>query len=233
MPAESQSIRAVTFDLDDTLWDIWPIIARAEQQLHDWLVAHYPRIPERFTALNLRDLAAEIAEQQPQLAHDRTLLRKQALQRAARLAGYRRFEVDRAFAIFFAARNEIVFFEEVLPVLERLAQRYTLAALTNGNADIDRIGLSRLFDFSISAEQIGAAKPAAAMFQAACRKLDMAPSQIVHVGDDPEGDVLGAARAGLRTVWVNRNNRSWPGGPPADAEIRTLEELEVLLTRWK
>ena len=82
-----RSIRAITFDLDDTLWDIWPVIARAEERLHEWLAEHYPRIPAMFSALDLRHLAAEIACYRSEIAHDRTLLRKEALSLAARRAG--------------------------------------------------------------------------------------------------------------------------------------------------
>lgn len=225
-------IRAITFDLDDTLWDIWPIIARAEECLHTWLTEHYPQIPAQFSALELRRLAGEVAQTYPEMAHDRTRLRKEALGLAARRAGCADFCAESAFAVFYAARNEVVLFEEVLPVLERLARRYTLGALSNGNADIRRVGLSHLLTFAISASDAGAAKPAPAMFEAACLRLGVAPDQIVHVGDDPENDVSGAARAGLRTVWVNRSGKEWPGGQQADAEIKTLEELESLLERW-
>jgi 2-haloalkanoic acid dehalogenase type II len=225
-------VRAITFDLDDTLWDIWPIIVRAEQRLHDWLTQHYPRIPERFTALDLRQLCGEVAATKPLIAHDRTLLRKEALELAALRAGYDDFQVDAAFSVFFAARNDVVLFEEVLSVLERLARRYTLGALSNGNADIRLVGLDHLFDFALNAVAVGAAKPEPAMFEAACRHLNLPPGQIVHVGDDPYHDVQGAAQVGLRTVWVNRTQREWPGGRRADAEIQTLEELEMLLAGW-
>jgi putative hydrolase of the HAD superfamily len=227
-----ESICAITFDLDDTLWDIWPIIDRAEQRLHDWLALHYPRIPRVFSPLEIRELSFQVAERHPRLAHDRTWLRKEALRLASIQADYEEFHVESAYEIFFAARNEVVFFEEVLPVLERLAQRYVIGALSNGNADIDRVGLGHVFDFALTAIDVGAAKPAPAMFEAAIGYLGVAPGRIVHVGDDPENDVIGAARAGLRTVWVNRPGKDWPGGEPADAEIRTLEELEILLARW-
>jgi 2-haloalkanoic acid dehalogenase type II len=230
--SDKPAICAITFDLDDTLWEIWPIIARAEERLHDWLKDHYPKVPEHFSPLDLRQLCADIALQQPGLAHDRTRLRKEALHLAARQAGYSEFQVDAAFEVFFTARNEVVFFEEVLAVLERLSRRYSLGALSNGNADVRRIGLDRFFAFAINAIDVGAAKPEPAMFKAACRYLKLSPERIVHVGDDPDHDVLGAARVGLRTVWVNRQGRGWPGGEQADAEIKTLEELEFIVEQW-
>ena len=151
---------------------------------------------------------------------------------AAHRVGYTEFEVESAFQVYFAARNEVVFFQEVLPVLEHLSQSYILGALSNGNADIHLTGLGEWFDFAINAVDVGEAKPEPAMFQQACLRLHLAPEQIVHVGDDPKHDVLGAAQAGFRTVWVNRQGQEWPGGEPADAEIGTLQELVVLLDSW-
>jgi putative hydrolase of the HAD superfamily len=226
-------IKAITFDLDDTLWDVWPVVERAEELLHDWLATRYPRIPERFTPLELRELSDEVRAVRPDLAHDRTWLRKAALQLAAQRADYADFDVESAFAIFFIARNAVEPFAEVRSALQRLRQRYVLASLSNGNADLRLIGLDDLFVFSLNAIDIGAAKPDPPMFAEARRRLAVRPDEIVHVGDDPEHDVFGGARAGFRTVWVNRNSREWPGGPPADAEITTLDELEAVLAGWE
>lgn len=226
-------IKAVTFDLDDTLWDIWPVVERAERLLHDWLAARYPRIAERFTPTELREMCEEVAARHPEIAHDRTRLRKDALDLAAARAGYREFDVEAAFEVFFIARNAVELFAEVRPALERLSRRYTLASLSNGNADVRLIGLDDVFSFSLNAIEAGAAKPDPLMFELACRRLDAQPEQVVHVGDDPEHDVRGAAEAGMKTVWVNRFGRAWTGGPRADAEIRDLTELETLLARWE
>lgn len=226
-------IKAITFDLDDTLWDIWPVVERAEQLLHDWLAARYPRMAEQFTPLELRDLSAEVIAARPNMAHDRTWQRKAALNLAARRVGYREFDVDSAFEVFFIARNAVEPFADVRPTLERLARRYTLASLSNGNADLRLIGLHDVFAFSLNAIDVGAAKPEPLMFELARQRLAAQPEQIVHVGDDPEHDVFGATQAGFRTVWVNRTHREWPGGPQAEAEIGHLAELEGVLTMWE
>lgn len=226
-------IKAISFDLDDTLWDIWPVVERAEALLHDWLSARYPRITEQFTPLELRGLCGEISTRDPEHAHDRTWLRQQALLLAAQRSGYAQFDVAGAFAVFFIARNAVELFPEVRPTLQRLKSRYSLVTLSNGNADLRMIGIDRLFDFSLSATDVGAAKPHPALFIEACRRLALHPAQIVHVGDDPEHDVLGAAHAGLRTVWLNRNQQNWQGGTRADAEIASLDELATLLAHWK
>ena len=104
---------------------------------------------------------------------------------------------------------------------------------SNGNADVRRIGLDDVFSFSLNAIEVGTAKPEPLMFELACHRLGARPGQVIHVGDDPEHDVRGAANAGMRTVWVNRNRRDWPGGPEADAEIGSLAELEAVLAVWE
>ena len=226
-------IEAITFDLDDTLWDVWPVVERAEELLHDWLAMHYPRISAQFTPLELRELSSAVIAARPEIAHDRTLLRKEALWLAARQAGYAEFDVEGAFAVYFIARNAVEPFAEVRPTLERLARRYALASLSNGNADLRLIGLDDLFSISLNAIEVGAAKPEPLMFEEVCRLLGARPAQIVHVGDDPEHDVRGGQNAGFRTVWVNRTGRDWPGGPRADAEIGGLAELEAVLAAWE
>ena len=228
------AVLAITFDLDDTLWETWPTIQRAEQQLQNWLLHHYPRIVKCFDLSQQQALRRQIVAQHPEIAHDPTALRKKTLAEVAHRAGYEQFDSEVAFAVFFNARNDVLFYEDTLPALEQLSMRYTLGALSNGNADINRTGLGHLLQFAINAIDAGAPKPQPAMFQAACQHLGLAPQSIVHVGDDPDNDVLGAARIGMRTVWINRSAQAWPyTGLVADAEITSLAELEALLQDWQ
>ena len=222
-------ILAITFDLDDTLWAIDPVIERAERLMHAWLDEHYPLLPQRYTPAALRALRDGIVDARPELAHDLSALRRESLRLAATQCGYGPEAADGAFAVMWQARNEVDLFADVLPVLEALAGRYAIGGLTNGNADIARIGLDGLLSFCVTAREVGFAKPHPAIFAAACSTTGSAPHQVLHVGDDPERDVHGARAAGMRTVWVNRDGKPWPGGPPADAEVRDLHGLLALL----
>ena len=233
MSISKRKIHAITFDLDDTLWDIGATMVRAEQRLHDWLEENYPRIPETYNQPEqLRALRNEILEQHPELSHDFTEVRKKGLQLAGQRSGYHDFDHEAAFEVLFTARNEVMFFDDSIPVLERLAQRYTLGALSNGNADIQRVGLDHVMDFAINAIDVGKLKPDPAMFEAALEHLGVEPDQVVHVGDDPRSDVLGALQVGLRTVWVNRSGKQWEAEHQADVEVNTLHELEIFLKDW-
>ena len=225
-----QHIRAITLDLDDTLWAIGPVIRNAEARLWAWLSEHYPRIPVRFAAEDLLALRQAIVEQHPSQSHDLRFLRKKVLAHVATEAGYDDKLVQPAFDVFDEARNEVDLFPDVPGQLEWLYERYTVVAVTNGNASLDRIGIRHLFHGVVTAVDAGSAKPARPIFDAAIRASGVAAEEILHVGDHPETDVDGARRAGLRTAWVNRNGHAWPEALQApDAIVATLTELRELL----
>lgn len=224
------NIRAIAFDLDNTLWDVGPVIARAELLMLDWLREHCPRICERFSLEQMRVAREEVARQEPHRAHDLTYLRIAALARHARECGYDEHVAERAFDVFFAARNDVELFADVQPALERLGERYPLATLSNGNADLTRIGLARFFCVRLNARQIGAAKPHPRCFQRLARELDVQPQEILYVGDDPFLDVDAARAAGLRTSWMNRGAAPWPSGlAVADLTVTDCAALATLL----
>src|SRR5262249_29325090 len=177
-------IRAITLDLDDTLWPIEPVMLRAEQRLDDWLKTHCPRAAQTHPIPAMRALRDRVAQDNPGLAHDFSALRRLSLRAALLPHGYAEAHVDDAYATFYAARNEVECYADALPALARLAARFPLVSLTNGNADLERIGLAHFFRFSISSRDVGVAKPAPEIFHAACARLDLAPADVLHVGDD-------------------------------------------------
>jgi len=203
-------IRAITIDLDDTLWPIAPAIDRAEAALEAWLATHAPRTLARWPLPARRALRDAVDAEHPHLAHDFTRQRLITLERMLRDAGDDVALVDAAFEAYFAARCEVEHYPDSVPALERLAARMPLAALSNGNACLSRIGLIHLFRFQLGAREHGVAKPDPSIFHAACSQLGVEPRAVLHVGDDVELDVVGAHRAGLRTCWINRERLAWP-----------------------
>lgn len=222
--------RALSFDLDDTLWACDEVIERAERAVYDWLAYYYPRITEEFDLETMRGIRHETAARDPALAADLTRLRRETLVWHARRAGYAETLAERAVAVFLDERHRVSLYDDVLPVLQHLRGRLPLIALTNGNADLARIGLDHLFEVRLSAADVGRAKPDPAMFRAACDRLGLRPGDLVHVGDDPQLDVHAAHRFGARTVWVNRVRARWPEDlPRPHHEVASLEPLPDLL----
>jgi len=218
-------IRAISLDLDDTLWPIAPAIVEAERSLHAWLCERLPHIASGWSVTRLRELRDSVAAAHPHLAHDFTAQRKLSLAAAIGEHPEQAMLVDGAFETFFAARNRVTLYDEADAALRHLHARLPLIALSNGNADLERIGLAHLFHTRISARDIGSAKPEPEIFRAACTALDLPASAIAHVGDDPGMDVIGAQRAGMFAIWLNRDGRTWPHDAPPDLEIRNLTEL--------
>jgi putative hydrolase of the HAD superfamily len=225
-----QDLRVITMDLDDTLWDVMPVILRAEAALEAWLAEHYPRIPEQFPRARTVELRAEILGRHADRAHDLTFLRKQTIAAMATASGYDAAISDVAFEVFNEHRNRLELYPDARPALEKLASRYRLVAVTNGNADLDRIGIADLFDGFVSARTAGAAKPDPRIFSAAVSAGGHPADRTLHVGDHPEHDVLGARQAGLRSAWVNRGGEPWPDEHPgADLEVTDLGVLADFL----
>lgn len=225
-------LRAVSLDLDNTLWDTPPVLVRAELALATWMQGHAPRIAERFSAGEFRAIRAGLAQAQPHRAHDVTWLRTESLRRAALETGYPPELAAEAFGVFWRARNEIEPYAEVGAALERLAARVPLFAVTNGNACVRQVGLGAYFKGSIDAATAGVAKPDRQIFMQLVEMSGVESGQIMHVGDDAIADVHGAREAGLRTAWMNRNAEKWPSElKRAEHEVADLEALATLVER--
>ncbi|QHQ27168.1 HAD-IA family hydrolase [Xanthomonas albilineans] len=218
-------IRAITLDLDDTLWPFAPIGARIEQVLHDWLLQHSPRTAACFPIPAMRQLRDTVVAAHPHLRHDMSELRRLTLRQALRESGADETLAEPAYAVFHAARNQVECFPDSLPALQRIAACMPVAALSNGNADLATIGLERYFAFQLSAGEHGAAKPDPSIFQAACARLALPCAQVLHVGDHIEIDVVGAMQAGLRGCWINREGQLWDRPTPPDLQFDTLTGL--------
>lgn len=224
-------ICAITLDLDDTLWEIGPVIQRAEALLWVWLRENYPRIPDKFSADDVTALREVVVEEYwNEKKHDFRFLRKKVLEMLAVETGYDKALVEPAFQVFDRARNEVALFSDVLPGLEMLVKSYTVIAVTNGNANLETIGIRHLFHDVVTATDVGAAKPARKIFDVAIKKSGVSAEQILHVGDHPLTDIHGGRQAGLKTAWINRNGDEWPDDlQRPDAVVASITELQRML----
>ncbi len=204
-------IRAITLDLDDTLWPIWPTIARAEAALQSWLQSHAPATAALGTDRNaLREVREHVATQRRDLAHDLAALRRESIRMLLQRGGDDTALAEPAFEVFFAERQRVDLFADALPALDFLSGRFPLVALSNGNADIHRVGLGRYFKAALNAKDFGVGKPDPRIFHAAAAAAGVDSAQVLHIGDDAHLDGVGGLGAGMQFAWVNREGHAWP-----------------------
>jgi HAD superfamily hydrolase (TIGR01509 family) len=216
----------LSFDLDDTLWPVEPVIRAAEAAMLAWLRKHHPLTMHGHDGDSLRAMRVRIARQFPDRSHDMTFLRHRALAEMFAAAGYPASHADEAFEVFYAARNRVKLYDEVEGSLERLSARYRLFAISNGNADLERCGIAHWFEGHVTAISAGAAKPDIRIFTHLLDAAGVQAGQVLHIGDDPHLDVVGATNAGMQAAWLNRDGKSWPAPlPPPPRTILSLEEI--------
>lgn len=227
------AVRAISFDLDDTLYDNRPVIEHAEQ----WMVAH---MRDRYLETAMYDrswwhrLKLDLQRQQPALVDDVSLCRRVLLQRGLMAGGMAeamaRQEAESVFAQFLEVRSQIAVPDTTRRILSALAQKYPLVVITNGNVLLERLGLEGQFQHVLKAGGGFRMKPAPDLFTDMARRLQLAPQQILHVGDDVTTDVAGAVHNGYRSAWLNDVGQDWHTlRILPDVMLTRLEQLLTLL----
>ena len=228
-------IKLLTFDLDNTLWSVDPIIARAENAMMEWIYKNQPELRFKVSTVQFEQYKDKISTEQPDISHDLTQLRLTTLRKV--LEGHVEGDVNtivkKAYEVFQQQRNIVQYFPYVLETLEDLACQYPMYALSNGNADVKTIGIGHLFSHHLSAAGVGFAKPHPAMFHQALEKANVAPHQAVHIGDHPVQDIQAARDVGMKTIWVNWLNQPWPLNMQPDAVVTNFEDLPDAIEKIK
>ncbi len=235
MPAEKISqlselgITAITFDLDDTLWPCAPVIAAAERVYYEWIEKHYPKVAQRYDLHDMTTMRRQLLADEPELMNDVTELRRRATVDLLQPQGAGDAEINEVMRVCIEARQLVSLYDEVESALQQLTFSYRLGSITNGNADLQSIGIGHLFDVELASTMTLPAKPDPAMFEKAFAALGVSAERVLHVGDHPENDVLAAKNAGCKTAWINRDQMIYPEGvPAADINIVNLNELVAL-----
>ena len=225
-----KKIKLLSFDLDDTLWPCKPTIMAAEQKLYAWMQQRVPEITQCFDIESLRTKRMNFLAQRQDLAHDMSALRIESLKALASEMNLESGWVKEAFELFYEARQQITLYDDVAPVLNMLQQQYRMTALTNGNANIEKTGVSHWFEFAVSAAEVGHQKPHPLFFETMLNKAGLSANEVLHIGDDPRRDIQGAHDAGIRSIWLNRRGQPWQHDEyQADRQIESLAALPEIL----
>jgi len=223
-------IKCLTFDLDDTLWDIRPVIKNMDLKLYQWLDINAPRFTDQYTLDYFAQLKQHVVDNFPKIAHSVTDVRLKGLEISLQQVGYEQQQAldiaQQAFQVALAARQEVTFFEHVQNSLQTLkSQGYLMGAITNGNADIHRVGLSEYFDFQFNAHDAGVEKPDPIIYQKMLEHTKLKAEQVIHIGDNPIADVQGAQQLGMATIWVNVIAQTWSHQFQADEQVNCISDL--------
>lgn len=198
--------KAISFDLDDTLYDNHPVIIKAESEFLIYLNETYSALKE----LDMRrwNLYKKLTvKAQPYLKHDVTEWRREVLKRVMIIYGiapvhaikYTEIALDK----FITLRSDFIVPDKSLKLLTQLAQHYPVVAITNGNVDSKKINIDDQFQFILKAGNGINSKPDIALFKQAALRLDIEVKDILHVGDHLISDVYGAQNNHAQAVWFN------------------------------
>ncbi|WP_239452584.1 MULTISPECIES: HAD family hydrolase [unclassified Halomonas] len=234
-------LKAITFDLDDTLWDNSGVMQRTEQGHVDWLTEQLGawqrgREEPLTPPIALSDYLSErqaLARRSWSRRGDFSWLRERTLIQLLEESG-----VNRAAAHWWAAlamqrfhslRILVTPFPDTDAMLERLKGRYRLGSITNGNVAFHRLPLARHFQARIAAGEMFAPKPDPRPFLAMLARLQVKACETLHVGDSWEEDVLPAIRLGLRAIWIAPPEAETAPLPRGVTRLSRVTELPALL----
>ena len=220
----TSAIKAITFDLDDTLWPLKPTLIRAETECYQWLQKNAAPLTDKFSLADIGDYRFKLFSSSAAFKNQISQLRIETIKAIAIESGYSEEEAvalsAEAFEVHYALRQQVNCYDGVESMLETLQKDFILGSISNGNADVKQTAIGRFFSFALSAEQLNISKPQAGIFTAALERINdcldspIVASQVVHVGDDFNCDVVGAKRAGFKAIWLTKDQRQHTASTP-------------------
>lgn len=230
-------LRAILFDLDNTLFHWDPCDQRGREAAHAALAAERAMTFETFMAMHQEVRAALRGRLAGQGANHNRILLFKAIAEDALGRSCPRLVItmyQRYWQAFFAAMKP---HPDAHRVLSQLKQRYKLAMVSNHVAQpqldkVVRLGFEAYFDAIVISEDVGFEKPDPRIFHAALARIGAQASEAVMIGDHTRGDIEGAHAAGLRTIYMSELARGEPAPACADHVVTRLAQvLDLLMPR--
>lgn len=227
-------ITTISFDGDGTLWDFEGVMRHALACTLAELHRIVPSVPDSLSIETLIAIRNQVAEEQKGGGLTHEAIRLEAFKRTLQfiekpdndLAGH-------LHALYLKHRFEdIQLFDDVLPALDVLQGDYVMGLLSNGNTYPERCGLGNYFQFVVFAQDYGIQKPDPRLFEVAIGRAGCTGRQLLHVGDSFQNDIVGAKRAGVKSVWLNRQREDNETEEQPDFEISSLRELTEILKNF-
>lgn len=230
-----KKIKLITFDLDDTVWPNKKVILDAEKALWNFLVLKAPQLKDNFNEGSINKIRVNLVEQDPSLKFDLTRFRKEVVKELLLSLGLDTNEAiyysNESFNEFFKARNKVQLYKDAKLILERLHRKTLIGSLSNGNADLEIIGIDSFFDFAINSKDVSSNKPSPPHFLKALKIASCSPDEAIHIGDCPVNDVGGARNCNINTIWFNCDKHKWDEIFPCDLQTKNWKDLYEVITK--
>lgn len=232
--------KAISFDLDDTLYSNFPIMMATDEKM----VAYFNRALPKYLSdsLNIHTkydfrfwwrYKDKALASDPNLIHDVAEIRLESYYLGMIDLGIAetqaRHEAKLALTHFEIHRSDFVVPENVHQLLADLAKKWPIVAISNGNVNTNTIGINQYFTAVYHADINNKQKPYPDMFNKACSDLNIAPNELLHVGDCGRSDILGGILAGCQTAWVSSYDVGKPLSILPNIELSDVAELHRLL----
>jgi len=224
-------IKVISFDGDGTLWDFEKVMRHSLKIVLTELVKLTPEAAEKLDIEKIIEIRNGVAGELKGKVTNLEEVRLEAFKETLRYAGRPDDDLANQLNEMYLKHRfeDIELYGDVLPVMQKLGEKYTLGLLSNGNSYPERCGLDGIFQFVVFSQDIGFEKPDPRFYETAVREAGCPAEQILHVGDSLENDVEGAARAGIHTVWLNRDGAGNDTAIKPEFEIESFFDLLEIL----
>ena len=231
-------IKAIFFDLDNTLWDHDKAQEKSIESVYEYLKKHHPIPDDKDTFAKIYTYCNDKVWD----AYKKGLLKHEEVRINRFIDLLEHYDIrDRELAITL---NELYIsiyptwtflVEGAKELLEELIEKYTLGIITNGfpetqSIKLERSDLKKYFKWVIYSGEVGKAKPHPEIFDFSMKKAHILHEEALFIGDDFEADIVGAKIVGLETIWFNPKGKAEPRQDQyADYIVSSLKQISDIV----
>lgn len=230
-------LKAIFLDLDNTLWNHNAAQEKSIEKVYDDLIKLFPISDDKATFTKIYDHCNDKVwdeYKKGKLNHEEVRINRfiDLLSRYNISDKELAVKFNQLYLSLYPTWSYLI--EGARELLDELNKKYPLGIITNGFPETQSIKLEKsnligYFKWIIYSGEVGKAKPHREIFEYALRKANLSNEEVIYIGDDFEGDIIGAKKAGIKTIWFNIENKEEQRKKYADYIINNLKEISVIV----